>query len=89
MEIVYHPQVIKNDIPKIDKISRKKIQLAIEYKLLNPTVYGIPLKGTLKSFWKLRVGDYRVVYTILKNKIAVLVIAHRKEVYSVAERRVK
>lgn len=33
--------------------------------------------------WRLRAGDYRVVYDILDNKLVILVIRvrHRKEVY--------
>lgn len=35
------------------------------------------------EFWKLRVGDYRIVYEILieEGKVLVLFIGHRKKVY--------
>lgn len=40
-----------------------------------------PMVGT-KS-WRLRVGDYRVVYDIFDNRLTILIIRirHRKEVY--------
>lgn len=40
-----------------------------------------PMVGT-KS-WRLRVGDYRVVYDIIDRKLVILVIRvrHRKEIY--------
>lgn len=45
-----------------------------------------PEKGEqLKSsqFWKLRVGDYRVIYEIdrASNRVIVLFVGHRKNVY--------
>ncbi|MDI6731613.1 MAG: type II toxin-antitoxin system RelE/ParE family toxin [Candidatus Margulisbacteria bacterium] len=44
---------------------------------------GVPLHGDLKGRMKLRVGNYRIIYTIEKNKliIYVLTVAHRKDVY--------
>ena len=87
-EIRYHPLVVKKDIPRLNKIDAKRVKSAIERKLtLNPVIYGIPLRGTLKQFWKLRVGDWRVIFTIKNKEVYILVIANRKEVYETAERR--
>lgn len=43
--------------------------------------YGKPLRGSLKGYWKLRVGDIRVVFRIVKNEVEILGIIHRKMVY--------
>jgi mRNA interferase RelE/StbE len=42
-----------------------------------------PLSGELSDFYKLRVGDYRVVYEILNREQTVVVhaIGHRREIY--------
>ncbi|WP_423213202.1 type II toxin-antitoxin system RelE family toxin [Planktothrix agardhii] len=42
-----------------------------------------PLKGELAGYYRYRVGDYRVVYSINEEKkqIIVIVIAHRRQVY--------
>ncbi len=88
MAIDYHPLVVKSDIPKIDSSVRSKIKLAIENKLgTNPLLYGLPLRATLKPYWKLRVGDYRIVYSLKKNQVQILAIAHRKDVYNLAQKR--
>ncbi|WHZ29084.1 MAG: hypothetical protein OJF51_003884 [Nitrospira sp.] len=31
--------------------------------------YGTPLRKTLRGYWKLRVGDYRVVYKIEGDEV--------------------
>jgi mRNA interferase RelE/StbE len=42
-----------------------------------------PLSGDLSSLYKLRVGDYRVLYQILPDEKAILIhqIGHRRDVY--------
>jgi mRNA interferase RelE/StbE len=44
---------------------------------------GKTLKGELRGYWSLRVGAYRMIYTIQRQEIVVEVlrIHHRKEVY--------
>lgn len=86
--IVYHPLVVKRDIPKLDREAAAIIKRTIERKLVaRPEIHGLPLRGTLKKYWKLRVGDYRIVYEIRSNAVRVLVIAHRKEVYRITSKR--
>ena len=52
-----------------------------------PHQYGEPLRKTLKGYWKLRVGDYRVVYKIVENEVRILGIINRKEVYEEISKR--
>jgi len=44
---------------------------------------GKELKGELKGYWSLRVGVYRIIYSIRRHEVVVEVlrIHHRKEVY--------
>ena len=88
IKILYHPSVVKNDISKLDGASRDKVEQVIKAKLAtSPEVYGTPLRGTLKQYWKLRVGPYRIVYQINNQGVFILVIAHRKDVYNISKRR--
>lgn len=43
----------------------------------------LKLKGDLSSFYKLRVGDYRVFYQVLEEEQVIIVhkIGHRSEIY--------
>ncbi len=81
-EVVYHEKVVREDIPNIDRAWKKKIQSAIEEKLMtNPEVYGKPLRRSLKGYRKLRVGDYRVVFRIQSHRVLIFAIRHRSVVY--------
>ena len=48
----------------------------------------MPLKGSLKGYWKLRIGDYRVVFRIAASEVSILTILQRKVVYEEALARV-
>jgi len=88
-EIRYHPAVKDVDLPLIDAKMQKRIKTAIETRLLTaPHQYGEPLRKTLKGYWKLRVGDYRIVFKIMDHEIYVLGIIHRKKAYEKIGKRV-
>ncbi|HEX3034488.1 MAG TPA: type II toxin-antitoxin system RelE/ParE family toxin [Thermodesulfobacteriota bacterium] len=80
--ILYHPKVKEEDVNLLDKKQRSIIAKAIETRLTNePEKYGKPLRGSLKGYWKLRVGDVRVMFKIVGNEVQVLGIINRKIVY--------
>ena len=88
--LFYHPDVNKVDLPVIDEKNKIMIKRAIEERLAtNPEVYGKPLQRTLKGYWKLRVGEYRVVFKIFGNDIRIFGIIHRRRVYDIIGRRLK
>jgi mRNA interferase RelE/StbE len=47
------------------------------------TVNFIPLEGNLAGLYKLRVGDWRVIYEVNHNDKVVIIhrVGHRKEIY--------
>jgi mRNA interferase RelE/StbE len=85
--VSYHPSVKEKDLPKLDVIIKTRIKKAIETKLMTvPDQYGAPLRKTLKSYWKLRVGDYRIVFKVKGNEIVILAILHREDVCNVVSK---
>ena len=85
----YHPAVRSDDLPLIDRKMKDRIRRAIEERLQTlPHEYGEPLRKTLKGYWKLRVGDYRVVFKIMKSEVWILGIRHRKEIYKDIDKRI-
>ena len=84
----YHPRVAEDDLPGIPANLRRRLARSIESRLTTgPARYGTPLKGSLRGYWKLRVGDYRVVFKIVGSEVWILAILHRKAVYEVVTTR--
>ena len=84
----YHPEVAEEDLPDIPVNLRQRLARSIEARLTtSPERYGAPLKGSLKGYWKLRVGDYLVVFKVVGSEVWILTILHRREVYEAAMTR--
>lgn len=87
-EARYRPEVVDEDLVVIPRNLQKRILDAIDSRLrTEPARYGVRLRRSLWGLWKLRVGDYRVVYEIAESEIFVWAIAYRKSVYGEAKRR--
>jgi mRNA interferase RelE/StbE len=68
---------------KLDEPIRLRIVRKVRELAVDPCpAESIPLQGDTES-WRIRVGDYRIVYTIHDGRLMVLVlsVAHRREVY--------
>ena len=79
----YLESVVRQDIPQLSQDVRLRIRRAIEEKLTtHPIEFGKPLRYSLKGARRLRVRDWRVIYTIEPPDLVLVVkIGHRKEVY--------
>lgn len=85
---IYHPEVIRKDLPHIPVNIRDRIKRAIEERLMvDPVQAGEPLRRSLKGHRKLRVGDWRVIYRVKEEQVIILIIQNRKEVYKSIFRR--
>ncbi|MGB8491544.1 MAG: type II toxin-antitoxin system RelE/ParE family toxin [Bacteroidales bacterium] len=72
----------QKQIMKLDKKVIPGIKTAISGLADNPRPYGYKkLKG--EDAYRIRVGDYRVIYEIYDGKIIVTVVSvgHRKDIY--------
>ena len=84
MWTVVYRESVKKDLKGISRDVQYVIRRAIEDKLMeDPVRFGLPLRRTLKGLMKLRVGDYRIIYSIKKDIVTVEVIkiGHRRDVY--------
>jgi len=87
--LIYHELVTKEDLPPIPLNVQRRIARALETRLASaPEQHGQPLSGTLKGYWKLRIGDYRVVFKILGTEVRIFGILHRKRIYEDVLRRI-
>lgn len=72
----------QKELNKLPKSTSARIAKAIYMLKDDPRKGSVrPMVGT-KS-WRLRVGDYRIIYDISDNKLIVLIIRirHRRDVY--------
>ncbi|WP_310732642.1 MULTISPECIES: type II toxin-antitoxin system RelE family toxin [Wolbachia] len=84
-DIVYSKNFTERDFPNLPKTIRSRITKAINERLTtDPIKFGKPLRGRLKGYRRIRISDYRVIYTvnIAKHKVFVATAGHREDVYS-------
>jgi mRNA interferase RelE/StbE len=82
--IIEYDIAIEEKLREFSKPIREMIRKAIEKKLtVDPISFGKPLRYSLKGYRRLRIGDYRVIYKIIEDKVLVFIvdIDHRKDVY--------
>ena len=72
---------VARDLKKIDKDQADKILKKIEDELPEKAEIFPTLTGKFSGLRKFRVGDYRVVYSILGNTALILRIKHKREAY--------
>jgi mRNA interferase RelE/StbE len=79
-EIEYSDSAIRF-IKKLPKNKQKRIIAVLERSRIRPWAHFQRLVG--KKAYKLRVGKYRIIADIIKNKLLIIVIeiGHRKNIY--------
>jgi mRNA interferase RelE/StbE len=72
---------VSRDLKKIDRVQADKILRKIEDELpLKAETFPV-LTGKFSGLRKFRVGDYRVIYSIIGEMTLILRISHRREAY--------
>ena len=78
----------RKQLQKINRPNQLKIGKTIDLLADNPHPSGCVLLKSKYKFWRICVGDYRVIYHIKKKELIILIvrIRHRKEVYQNIEK---
>ncbi|MET0953110.1 MAG: type II toxin-antitoxin system RelE/ParE family toxin [Aeromicrobium sp.] len=68
---------------KLDPAARRRVQAAVELLATDPRPSGAKKLVGGAGEWRVRTGDFRVVYQIHDDVLVVLVVAlgHRREIY--------
>ena len=78
----------RDDLIVIPRNVAGRILHAIDDRLSrDPIRYGERLRQSLRGFWKMRIGDYRVVYEIAGQEVRVYGVMNRRDVYGRIVRR--
>ena len=81
-EVFLKNKAIK-DIKRIDKRHHSRIKLKIENLGENPLPADVKKLSDVKSMYRIRQGNYRIIYTVNFDEyiIRVLAVNHRKDSY--------
>ena len=80
--IEFAPAAVRQ-LRKLDPVGRRRIQAAVELLSTEPRPNGAKKLVGGKGEWRVRTGDYRIIYEIHERRLVVLVLVlgHRREVY--------
>lgn len=68
---------------KLDRVAQRRVQAAIELLAEQPRPNGAKKLAGGDGEWRVRTGDYRIIYEIHDKVLHVLVVAvgHRRDIY--------
>jgi mRNA interferase RelE/StbE len=81
-ELIIKPTAEKS-LDKLPRPARQRIVDAMKDLRNNPRPSGVVKLAGDENLWRIRIGNYRVVYEIHDDRLIVLVlrVAHRRDVY--------
>ncbi len=79
-KVLLHPKAAQ-ELNKIREPTRSRITERLKELQSDPEEKGKKLRYT--DYWSLRIGDYRAIYEIKRNRgqVVVLYVGHRRNVY--------
>lgn len=80
---VGYENTARKELGKLDKQIARRVARAVSALGANPRPAGCRRLVGYDNLWRIRVGDYRVIYTVKDTELVVLAlrIAHRSDVY--------
>lgn len=81
--IEYADTIYKKDLRTVDTKILQTIRQQIQEKLtISPDRFGKPLRTSLKGYRRLRIGQYRIIYTIVQTTVRIVFIGKKPAVYA-------
>lgn len=83
MKKIIFSDIASAQIRKFEKSIQERIIKKLHFYLnySNPLEFAESLKNSKYGNWRFRIGDYRVVFDIESDKIVILKVGHRNEIY--------
>ena len=81
--VIFTPEA-EGDLQKVEPQVAQRILIKVGWLARNcESLDHKPLSGEFKGLFRLRVGDYRVIYSIdsSSKRINILLIGHRRDIY--------
>jgi mRNA interferase RelE/StbE len=82
MEIIFTRSAFRQ-LKKLDRKIQKRIINKLKFfaSQKNPLQFAEPLRDRRFGQFRFRIGDYRVIFDVEKEKIIILKVGHRKDIY--------
>ena len=73
----------RRDLTRLESPIQRRIAAAIDQLALNPRPSGVKKLADSENHWRIRVGDYRIIYQIFDEVLVIVIvtIGHRGDVY--------
>ncbi len=78
---ILYKSSVSRDLKHLEPKAAKRILSEIDEALTQNPDAGEPLRGEFKGLYKLRVGEYRVIYARMGDALLILRIRHRSKAY--------
>ena len=81
-KVIFKPSTDKA-LQKLPVDAQRRIVTAVDALTVKPRPHGVVKMAGDDNLWRVRVGEYRIVYEIHDGQLIVLVlrVAHRRDVY--------
>jgi mRNA interferase RelE/StbE len=79
---ILYKSSVSRDLKSLDRNVAERILRDLEDTLKRDPDNGIPLSEQFKGLFKMRIGDYRVIYSKAPEGVLILRIGHRRKIYS-------
>jgi mRNA interferase RelE/StbE len=79
-KLIYTQRAIR-DINKLETNFKERIGKTLLRYQANPFKHAEPLSDSNLGSYRFRVGNYRIIFDVEGDKIIILRVGHRKEIY--------
>ncbi|MEI6809109.1 MAG: type II toxin-antitoxin system RelE/ParE family toxin [bacterium] len=81
-QIEWEPSALR-EFKRLDRKIIPRILVTVESLSSNPFPQGVKKLHGGESTYRIRIGDYRVIYEVLSNRLVIEIVRvrHRKDVY--------
>jgi len=82
MDHYFKPTALR-DLKKLPKPIQKRIIRKLDFytNSFHPLEFAESLKDTSLGQYRFRVGDYRIIFDVVKGKLIILTLGHRRDIY--------
>ena len=80
MEIAFTPGAWR-DWQKLPNNTQNRLRAKLLFYARDPLRYAAKLTNSQIGQYRLRVGDYRIVFDVRESTIVVMAVGHRRDVY--------